>query len=183
MASTAAPDGKIRPLYHVLVVYEGVYKDIESLKGLQSSKVGWLEPHCIEADFLGTENSVVKSCEKYSGLTERIKTMTNRKDGGSYPPIIFIGLGFGALVTMNAVISEKLTPMGVVVSSVSPDWTTGQSIKFKTWYNNLIKPENPDLGDLKRVLCKFNNYCRSERVRFSYVFHQREESNNESISS
>jgi hypothetical protein len=122
---------------------------------------------------------VVKFCEKYSGLTEHIKTVTDRKEGGPYPPIIFIGLGFGALIAME---TEKLTPMGVVVSSSSPDSTTGQSIKFKTWYNNLAKQENPELGDLKSMLRTFNNYCRSERVRFSYVFRQREESNNESLS-
>ena len=42
---------------------------------------------------------------------------------------------------------------------------------------DLEKKEDPDFTALKKVLTKFNDYCRHERIRFSYVFRQKEVSN------
>jgi hypothetical protein len=223
-------------------VYERDEDEIQWLKELKIPKVGFLKPHRIGLQFelLKKANAVEELCKKSSALikyinSDDVKHTTDPKNSGRYPPIIFVGLGFAALVTMKAVLSEQLIPMGIVVSSVFKDSAVGRSAEFKTWYENLTElakkedekeelakkreeelamkeevelsnkkkeqerekkekekkekekkketkkkdepaTENSDLSKLMGLLCDFNEYCRRERVRFSYIL-QREEVN------
>jgi hypothetical protein len=92
-------------------------------------------------------------------------------------PIIFIGLGLGALVTMQFVLSyENWIPMGAVLTSVSPNSSTRGHPHFLRWYGKLKEREGEAFRAFKDLLIKFNDRCRRDRIRFSCVSLEGEES-------
>ena len=258
------------PLYYVLGVYENRdhREEIEWLeewsRDLRDHSVGFIEPYPIglRLERLEEPNAVEALCKKSEGFVDYVRRKTNTKNADPYPPIIFVGLGFAALVAMSAVLSEPdYVPMGMIVASVPKDSATGKSVIFQRWYKNLAKQEklardrqlakekmlaeeeeefvekehaneeepiakdpatrrsaffrrwfrnlgkeeklykkedlvekedaseegddaredHSDLSVLKKVLGQFNDRCRRERIRFSYVFRQTEASDDSTL--
>jgi hypothetical protein len=91
--------------------------------------------------------------------------------------IIFIGLGLGALVTMQFVLSyKKWIPMGAVLTSVPPKSSTLRHPQFPRWYGKLKEREDEAFRAFKDLLINFNDRCRRDRIRFSCVSLEGEES-------
>lgn len=198
-----------RPIYSVLGVYDNDPQEIKWLAQFQDPSVEILPHHCINLDLSCLKNgkAIAELRKKSKNLREYVKEIIEeRKFTGSdpYPPIIFLGLGFGAVVAMNALLEDHepiLTPMGMVMCSVSSEGTTGKSEEFRMWYKKLTaeagpgradiaqtasdmevaQDKNTDLSDLVSLLYEFDEHCRLERVRFSYVIRDKEASNNTSI--
>ena len=161
---------------------------------------------------------------RISAFVKHVRRYITPEDDGLLP-VIFVALGFAALVAMEAVRSEEnFIPMGMIVASVSEETATGKSGKFRDWHkklageeadskqrrvdlehqpsknrrltlveelakkdvltknerevieNWLTSKEDPALSALKKVLRQFNDHCRRERIRLSYVFRNKEAS-------
>jgi hypothetical protein len=253
----AATTTTSNPLYHVLGVYENQknQEDIRWLEDLIKSgklndpSVGSIPAHAIDFELSLLEKpNLVEAllCDQpstsgvktaTSSFVDYVREKTESKHGEELPPVIFVALGFAALVAMKAVVSElNFTPMGMIVASVSEETATGKSAKFQNWHKKLAKEEalskqrrvnlehhlsknrrlifkqelpknrrvtlveelakkdyltknereaiekwltdreDPALSALKKVLREFNDHCRHERIRLSYVFRNQEAS-------
>jgi hypothetical protein len=88
-----------------------------------------------------------------------------------YPPVIFVGIGFGALVVMDTILRTKNSiPMGAVMTSVTRDGATARSDEFKRWYAGLKQGGgNGDMKMLTQLLDDFNRHCHREHIRLSCI--------------
>lgn len=156
-------------LLYIVVVYDDKNLETESFKKLENSRVGFLfdlqvSPHCC------TEQKVLNN--ELSELRNRIlKHLNTKVPSQTEPlPIIFIGIGLGALVTMQFVVShENWIPMGAVLTSVPRHSSTWEHSHFQRWYKKLQEREDEAFGPFKRLLLDFNRRCRHDRIRFSCV--------------
>jgi hypothetical protein len=156
-------------LLNIVVVYDDKNLNIEPFKKPENSRVGFLfgpqvSPHCCtEQKVLNDELGKLRS-----GILEHLGA---EEPSQTEPlPIIFIGLGLGALVTMQFVVSCKnWIPMGPVLTSVPRHSSTWKHSHFQTWYKKLQEREDETFGAFKRLLLNFNHCCRRDRIRFSCV--------------
>jgi hypothetical protein len=87
-----------------------------------------------------------------------------------YPPVFFVGVGFGALVVMDTILRTKNSiPMGAVMTSVTEDGVTARSNEFKRWYASLKQEGNEDIKMLTQLLKNFNRHCHQEHIRLSCI--------------
>jgi hypothetical protein len=167
-------------LLYIVVVYDDeelcrkLYN--ESFKKPDNPRVGFLFSHQVNLDCC-TEQKVLK--DESSTLCVRILEHLKIKEPSQTEPlpIIFIGLGLGALVTMQFVLSyEKWIPMGAVLTSVSRNSSTWGHPHFPGWYGKLKEREDEAFRAFKYLLISFNDRCRQDRIRFSCVSLEGEES-------
>jgi hypothetical protein len=166
-------------LLYIVVVYDDeelcrkLYN--ESFKEPDNRQVRFLFSHKVNPKC--TEQEVLN--EESRNLRSRILEHPETKELSQteHLPIIFIGLGLGVLVTMQFVLSyEKWIPMGAVLTSVSPNSSTRRDPHFLRWYGKLKEREDEAFGAFKDLLINFNNRCRRDRIRFSCVSLEGEES-------
>lgn len=167
--------GSNSPLLYIVVVYDDEKLDIESFfKKPENSRVGFLFALlvsvncCTEKEVLNNESGKLHSSILASGILDHLKT---KQPSQTKPlPIIFIGLGLGALVTMKFIVSyEDWIPMGAVLTSVPRHSSTWEHPHFRRWYKKLREREDETFGPFKRMLLDFNHRCRHDRIRFSCV--------------
>jgi hypothetical protein len=156
-------------LLYIAIVYDDKKLNIEPFKKPENPRVGFLfdlqvSVHCCtEQKVLNDESDKLRS-----RILEhpKIKELSQTKS----LPIIFIGLGLGALVTMQFVVSyENWIPMGAVLTSVPRHSSTWEHSHFRRWYKKLQEREDEAFGAFKRLLLDFNCRCRQDRIRFSSV--------------
>jgi hypothetical protein len=165
-------------LLYIVVVYDDKELNIESFKKPDNPRVGFLFDLHVSLDCC-TEQRVLKdeSGKLRSRILEYVETGEPSQTEPSPIPIIFIGLGLGALVTMKFVVScKKWIPMGAVLISVPRHSSTRKHPHFLGWYEKLKKREDEAFGAFKRLLIDFNHRCRHDRIRFSCVSLEGEES-------
>lgn len=158
-------------LLYIVVVYDDEKLNIEHFKKPENPRVGFLfdlqvNLHCC------TEPNVLKyeSDKLHSRIITDLDLKTEVPSQTKPLPIIFIGLGLGALVTMQFVVSyENWIPMGAVLTSVPRHSSTWEHSHFRKWYKKLREREDEAFGAFKRLLLDFNNRCRHDRIRFSCV--------------
>lgn len=163
-------------LLNIVIVYDDNGLNIEPFKKPDNPRVGFLfdlqvSLHCC------TEQKVLddESGKLHSRIMEHLKI---KEPSQAEPlPIIFIGLGLGALVIMQFVASYKnWIPMGAVLTSVPRHSSTWKHPDFQRWYEKLKEREDEAFGAFKRLLLDFNHRCRDDRIRFSCVSLEGEES-------
>lgn len=164
-------------LLHIVVVYD----DKELCKKLcnepfKNSRVGFLFSLQVNLDCCTDQKVLNDESGRLCSLI--LKHLETKEPSQTEPlPIIFIGLGLGALVTMQFVLSyEKWIPMGAVLTSVSANSSTRGHPHFLRWYEKLKRREGEAFGAFKDLLIKFNDRCRRDRIRFSCVSLEEEES-------
>ena len=169
-------NGSNNPLLYIVVVYDDKGLNIEPFKKPDNPRVRFLLDLQVSLSCC-TEQKVLKdeSGELHSRILKHLKI---KEPSQTEPlPIIFIGIGLGALVTMQFVLSyEKWIPMGAVLTSVPTHSSTSAHPHFRGWYEKLKEREGEAFGAFKRLLTNFNHHCRRYRIRFSCVSLEGEES-------
>jgi hypothetical protein len=164
----ANSNGLNGPLLYIVIVYDDKKLNIEPFKKPENPRVGFLfdllvSVRCTEQKVLENESGELRR-----RILERLKI---KEPSQTKPlPIIFIGLGLGALVTMKFVVSnENWIPMGAVLTSVPRNSSTWEHPHFRRWYKKLQERDDEVFGAFKRLLLNFNHRCRHDRIRFSCV--------------
>jgi hypothetical protein len=148
-----------RLLFMILVLYDDKDLDISSLEeGLteKNPRIGVIPKLLVPTGFINSDGDLdtVKIKKETVHLGRRIDDSPSIKATGykeSYLPVIFIGIGAGAVVTMQYLTQNtKVVPMGVVLISVP--------------FQSLIQVQG---GKGANLLKAINGRCRSERIRFS----------------
>jgi hypothetical protein len=160
----------------ILIVYDDGDLNVSSFEEsvTQNPRIGVIQKLLVHPDLLINPDGHLDQ-EK---LNEETQDLCGRINGSSmtkttryeqlYLPVIFIGIGVGAIVTMNYLVENmNVVPMGVMLISNTFSSPIRKRFSFKSWYKRLENRKDEESKNFKDLLQKFNSHCRSERIRVS----------------